>query len=49
MKKIDAHQHFWKFDPIRDAWINEEMKVIRKDFLPAELEKVLKKMISTGV
>lgn len=43
MKKIDAHQHFWKFDPTRDAWINEEMKVIRKDFLPMDLEKVLQK------
>ncbi len=23
---IDAHQHFWKFDPVRDSWITEEMK-----------------------
>ena len=21
--KIDAHQHFWNFDPVRDSWINE--------------------------
>ncbi len=41
MKKIDAHQHFWKFDPVRDSWINNEMKVIQKDFLPADLEPVL--------
>ena len=39
---IDAHQHFWHFDPVRDAWITEEMQVIRKDFLPADLEPVLK-------
>lgn len=39
---IDAHQHFWQFDPVRDAWITEDMQTIRKDFLPADLEPVLK-------
>jgi L-fuconolactonase len=41
--RIDAHQHFWKFDPVRDNWITEEMSVIRKDFLPGDLAPVLKK------
>ncbi|SIQ91387.1 L-fuconolactonase [Chryseobacterium sp. RU37D] len=31
---IDSHVHFWKFDPIRDSWITENMNAIRKDFLP---------------
>lgn len=35
--KIDAHQHFWKYDAVRDAWITEEMSVIRRDFLPEHL------------
>ena len=39
--RIDAHQHFWKFDPVRDSWITDEMPVIRKDFLPADLQPVL--------
>ena len=39
--KIDAHQHFWKFDPARDAWITNEMGVIQKDFLPEDLQPVL--------
>lgn len=39
---IDAHQHFWRFDPVRDAWITEEMNVIRRDFLPADLAPLLK-------
>lgn len=39
---IDAHQHFWKFDSVRDAWITEEMKVIQRDFLPEYLEVTLK-------
>ena len=38
---IDAHQHFWHFDPIRDNWITNEMDAIRRDFLPADLETVL--------
>ena len=41
MLRIDAHQHFWKFDPIRDSWITADMGVIQKDFLPADLLPVL--------
>ena len=41
--KIDAHQHFWKFDPVRDSWITEEMAAIKKDFLPEDLRPILKK------
>jgi len=39
---IDSHQHFWKFNPVRDAWITEEMKVIQRDFLPHDLEPLLR-------
>ncbi|GGB21358.1 amidohydrolase family protein [Puia dinghuensis] len=39
--RIDAHQHFWNFDPIRDSWITDEMKVIKKDFLPGDLQPLL--------
>ena len=38
---LDAHQHFWQFDPVRDAWISENMSVLRRDFLPADLAPVL--------
>jgi len=41
MTRIDAHQHFWRFDPERDAWITEEMAVLRRDFLPADLAPLL--------
>jgi L-fuconolactonase len=41
MLKIDAHQHFWKFDPVRDAWINDKMKLIQRDFLPIDLLPLL--------
>ncbi len=42
MLRIDSHQHFWKFDPVRDSWINDDMSVIQKDFLPADLDPLLK-------
>ena len=38
---IDAHQHFWKYDPVAHSWINDEMSVIRKDFFPADLLPIL--------
>jgi L-fuconolactonase len=41
-KRIDAHQHFWKYNPIRDSWITEDMKVIQRDFLPEDLAPILK-------
>lgn len=37
MGAIDAHQHFWKFDPVRDSWIDADMNVLQKDFLPVDL------------
>ncbi|HEX5169533.1 MAG TPA: amidohydrolase family protein [Cyclobacteriaceae bacterium] len=39
---IDAHQHFWKFDPIRDSWITDDMAVIQRDFFPNDLKPLLK-------
>lgn len=39
--KIDSHQHFWRYHSIKDAWINEEMEVIKRDFLPSDLQPLL--------
>jgi L-fuconolactonase len=39
--RIDAHQHFWKFDPVRDSWIDESMQKIQRDFLPEDLLPLL--------
>ncbi|WP_036155583.1 amidohydrolase family protein [Maribacter forsetii] len=38
---IDSHQHFWKYDPIRDSWIDSSMKIIQRDFLPGDLKPIL--------
>ncbi|HPN60240.1 MAG TPA: amidohydrolase, partial [Chitinophagaceae bacterium] len=39
---IDSHQHFWLYEPEKHSWIDEEMKSIRRDFLPQELAAVFK-------
>jgi len=39
--KIDTHQHFWKYLPQRDTWIDDSMQVLKKDYLPADLLPVL--------
>jgi len=35
--KIDSHQHFWKFNVDEYGWINEQMQVLKRNFLPADL------------
>ncbi|MDA9843301.1 amidohydrolase family protein [Flavobacteriaceae bacterium] len=39
--RLDAHQHFWKFDPYRDSWIDETMGVLKRDYLPSDLKPLL--------
>jgi L-fuconolactonase len=40
--RIDAHQHFWKYDPALYPWMRPDWP-IRRDFLPADLEPLLRK------
>lgn len=42
MQRIDAHQHFWCFEPVRDSWITEEMALLQRDFGPGDLEPLLR-------
>jgi L-fuconolactonase len=39
--KIDAHQHFWRYDPGAYGWIDESLAALRRDFLPQDLEPEL--------
>jgi L-fuconolactonase len=41
MLKVDAHQHFWLYDPVRDQWINNEMSILQDDFMPEHLQPIL--------
>jgi L-fuconolactonase len=36
--RIDAHQHFWIYDPQEYQWIDGTMTPLRRDFLPADLQ-----------
>ena len=47
--RIDAHQHFWLYDPNREAWITDEMAVIQRNFLPNDISKILKDNNIDGV
>jgi L-fuconolactonase len=34
--RVDAHVHFWKYDPVEYAWIDATLAPLRRDFLPAD-------------
>lgn len=40
--KIDAHQHFWQYNPVTQGWISDNMSVLRRDFSPVELQNEIK-------
>ena len=37
VETIDAHHHLWRYTPEEYGWIDEEMKDLRRDYLPADL------------
>jgi L-fuconolactonase len=39
--RIDAHHHLWSYSSAEYDWISEEMEVLRRDFLPEDLDSVL--------
>lgn len=39
--RIDAHQHFWRYDAADYAWITDAMAPLKRDFLPADLKPLL--------
>ena len=38
---IDAHHHLWKYSTAEYGWISPEMRVIKRDFLPEDLEELM--------
>lgn len=45
---LDSHVHFWKYNKTDFAWIDKSMEVLRKDYLPGELESTLKRNLVDG-
>ena len=39
---VDAHQHFWRYDPREYPWIDETMRPLQRDFLPEHLEPLIR-------
>jgi len=39
--RIDAHQHFWRYDAEAYPWIGGGMDVLRRDWLPQDLRPLL--------
>jgi len=35
--RIDAHQHFWHYQPQEYGWISQQMTRLKRDFLPSHL------------
>ncbi len=40
--RIDAHQHFWRYRPETHGWISDAMAVLKQDYLPPDLEPLLR-------
>jgi L-fuconolactonase len=41
MPVLDAHHHFWRYNAQDFGWIDDAMRVIRRDFLPPDLAKTI--------
>ncbi len=39
--KIDAHQHFWIYNHAEYGWIDNRMKLLKRNFLPEDLQPEL--------
>lgn len=39
--RIDAHQHFWNYDPNEYAWISDAMPSLKRNCLPPDLKPLL--------
>ena len=39
--RVDAHQHFWRYDRAEYGWIDDAMQPLRRDFLPDHLRAEL--------
>jgi len=38
---IDSHHHLWKYSAAEFGWITPEQRIIRRDFLPEDLETLM--------
>jgi L-fuconolactonase len=48
MEVVDAHNHYWRYDPVEFGWMGVEHRPIKQDFLPSDLAPALEKHNITG-
>ena len=41
MLRIDAHHHYWRYQPQDYPWIDDDMPQLRRDFYPPQLQPLL--------
>ncbi|MBI3417410.1 MAG: amidohydrolase family protein [Verrucomicrobia bacterium] len=46
--RIDSHQHFWIYDASEYPWMTDRLAAIRRDFLPADLQREQAKVSLDG-
>ena len=46
---IDAHHHLWQYTPQEYGWISDSMSVLKRDFLPPDLQREIKSVGFDGV
>ncbi len=39
--RLDAHQHFWRYDKAQHVWMTDAMAALRRDYLPEDLAPLL--------
>ncbi|GAB4368198.1 MAG: amidohydrolase family protein [Spirochaetales bacterium] len=47
--RIDAHHHFWKYNPEEYGWIEPSQTILMQDYLPVDLQQELEPLGISGV
>jgi L-fucono-1,5-lactonase len=47
-RRVDSHQHFWRYEPAEYDWIDARMGAIKRDFLPDDLKREMDPVGFTG-
>ncbi|MDT0689707.1 amidohydrolase family protein [Salegentibacter sp. F188] len=45
---LDAHVHFWNYDPNRDTWITEEMRALKRQLSPEDYKSTTENLNISG-
>jgi len=45
---LDSHHHLWKYSPEEYGWMDDTMEILKKDYLPGDLEPLLRESGVSG-